>query len=337
MKAFREITDQEWNSVEPLLPECRPQSNRDPRGRPMKNRRACMNATLFVMLTGVSWQMLPRKYPSYQTCHRCFKAWYDAGVMHKVANMLFSQDAPEFLALVAARVRIALRETRGGVDRAIKGKAAPDGVRGGSGDKAPRAPARPAAKPIVVKARARALPQPLSTPARKSPKVMKPVKAQKALAPSSKPSSSRTRQAKLATPQKASVNATPKSAPKPASKSGVKAMAKGAPGRVAKHATPAAPAARKTAVKSAARGAGVKAAKSKGSAKPLVAKRVENRGPGRNGATRERAAHADVVRLLAGATHATGTRQGHASAAPRRRKAVEKAVSERRGAKPIAA
>lgn len=120
MKAFREITDQEWGSVEPLLPECRPQSNRDPRGRPMKNRRACMNATLFVMFTGVSWQMLPRKYPSYQTCHRCFKAWYDAGVMHKVSTVLFGNDAPSFLALVAARVRIALRETRGGVDRAVK-------------------------------------------------------------------------------------------------------------------------------------------------------------------------------------------------------------------------
>lgn len=120
MKAFREITDQEWGSVEPLLPECRPQSNRDPRGRPMKNRRACMNATLFVMFTGVSWQMLPRKYPSYQTCHRCFKAWYDAGVMHKVAAVLFGQESPDFLGLVAARVRIALRETRGGVDRAVK-------------------------------------------------------------------------------------------------------------------------------------------------------------------------------------------------------------------------
>ncbi|WP_407639228.1 transposase [Caballeronia mineralivorans] len=33
-----------------------------------------LNGVLWVMYSGASWSTLPRKYPSYQTCHERFKA-----------------------------------------------------------------------------------------------------------------------------------------------------------------------------------------------------------------------------------------------------------------------
>jgi transposase len=71
MKPYRDMTDEEWQTVAPLLPELRPRA--ELRGRPLANTRAVLNGVLWVMYSGASWSTLPRKYPSYQTCHRRFK------------------------------------------------------------------------------------------------------------------------------------------------------------------------------------------------------------------------------------------------------------------------
>ncbi|MGI4860280.1 MAG: transposase [Janthinobacterium lividum] len=105
MQPYRQVTDEEWARVEPLIPELKYNPTRDPRGRPMTSRRDCLNATIWVMYSGASWQNLPRRYPSYQTCHRSFKAWYDAGVMHRIAHTLFGTAAHNFLEVVSARIR----------------------------------------------------------------------------------------------------------------------------------------------------------------------------------------------------------------------------------------
>lgn len=105
MQPYRQVTDEEWARVEPLIPELKYNPSRDPRGRPMTSRRDCLNATIWVMYSGASWQTLPRKYPSYQTCHRSFKAWYDAGVLHRIAHTLFGASSEAFLEIVSARIR----------------------------------------------------------------------------------------------------------------------------------------------------------------------------------------------------------------------------------------
>jgi len=112
MQPYRQVTDEEWERVEPLIPELKYNPKRDPRGRPLTSRRDCLNATIWVMYSGASWQTLPRKYPSYQTCHRSFKAWYDAGVLHKIATVLYGQSAETFLEIVSARIRSGTRIRR---------------------------------------------------------------------------------------------------------------------------------------------------------------------------------------------------------------------------------
>ena len=67
----RDLTDQQWKILDPLVPE--PARRRDGRGRPWKERRAVLNGILWVLRTGAPWAELPDRYPSYQTCHRRFQ------------------------------------------------------------------------------------------------------------------------------------------------------------------------------------------------------------------------------------------------------------------------
>src|SRR5499433_690893 len=82
----RELTDQQWKILAPLIPE--PAKRRDGRGRPWKERRTVLNGVLWVLRTGAPWADLPDRYPSFQTCHRRFQQWVGAGVMTRIMTAL---------------------------------------------------------------------------------------------------------------------------------------------------------------------------------------------------------------------------------------------------------
>jgi transposase len=103
MQPYRDITDEEWDRVVPLLPELKPR--KESRGRPLTNTRSVLNGVLWVLFSGASWATLPRKYPSYQTCHRRFKAWHDRGVLKKIAEQLFGPSCDSFYTVITARMR----------------------------------------------------------------------------------------------------------------------------------------------------------------------------------------------------------------------------------------
>ena len=104
MKPYRDMTDEEWQTVAPLLPELRPRA--ELRGRPLANTRAVLNGVLWVMYSGASWSTLPRKYPSYQTCHRRFKTWHDSGVLARVMLQLFGPAGESLYSLMTSRMRV---------------------------------------------------------------------------------------------------------------------------------------------------------------------------------------------------------------------------------------
>jgi transposase len=104
MKPYRDLTDEEWQMVAPLLPELRPRA--ELRGRPLANTRAVLNGVLWVMYSGASWSTLPRKYPSYQTCHRRFKAWHENGVLLRVMLQLFGPSGEALYGLMTSRMRV---------------------------------------------------------------------------------------------------------------------------------------------------------------------------------------------------------------------------------------
>jgi hypothetical protein len=57
------------------------------------------------MYSGATWSAMPRKYPSYQTCHRRFKAWYESGVLKRVTEQLLGTASDELCSLMEARMR----------------------------------------------------------------------------------------------------------------------------------------------------------------------------------------------------------------------------------------
>ena len=121
MKPYRDMSDEEWQMVAPLLPELRPRS--ELRGRPLANTRAVLNGVLWVMYSGASWSTLPRKYPSYQTCHRRFKAWHESGVLLRVMTQLFGPAGESLYALMTSRMRVPAELQSGNVEIAERAQA----------------------------------------------------------------------------------------------------------------------------------------------------------------------------------------------------------------------
>src|ERR1700712_3209413 len=116
MKPYRDMTDEEWQMVAALLPELRTRA--ELRGRPLANTRAVLNGVLWVRDSGGSWSTLPRKYPSYQTCHRRFKAWHDSGVLARVMQQLFGGASEGLYSLMTSRMRVPVEMPAGLVDYA---------------------------------------------------------------------------------------------------------------------------------------------------------------------------------------------------------------------------
>ena len=50
--------------------------------------RQVLDGVLWVLRTGAPWGDLPRRFPPYQTCHRRFQKWVEAGVLPKVLAAL---------------------------------------------------------------------------------------------------------------------------------------------------------------------------------------------------------------------------------------------------------
>ena len=71
------VTDEQWELIEPLLPQ--PRRRKDRRGRPWALNRACFEGILWILQTGAAWRFLPEEFPSPATCWRRLKQWQDEG------------------------------------------------------------------------------------------------------------------------------------------------------------------------------------------------------------------------------------------------------------------
>ena len=80
-----ELTDEQWELVEPIL---RPSRREDNRGRPWHDTRAVLNGVLWILGSGAQWAEMPAKYPPYQTCHRRFQQWVREGRLVEVLRLL---------------------------------------------------------------------------------------------------------------------------------------------------------------------------------------------------------------------------------------------------------
>ena len=78
---LREIPDDLWKRIEPILPPDQPPGAN---GRPRVTNRTVLSGILYVLRTGCQWKMVPRQYSSGSTCHRRFQTWVRVGVFQKL-------------------------------------------------------------------------------------------------------------------------------------------------------------------------------------------------------------------------------------------------------------
>jgi transposase len=86
------IDDDLWARIEPLLPKRR-RRNRQYAGRAPIPDRAVLTGILFVLRSGLPWNMLPREMGcgSGTTCWRRLVRWQRAGVWKRLHTMLLTE------------------------------------------------------------------------------------------------------------------------------------------------------------------------------------------------------------------------------------------------------
>jgi len=84
------VTDELWEVVEPLLPDEPPKPKG---GRPRVDDRAALTGILFVLKSGIPWEMLPQEMGcgSGMTCWRRLKEWNEAGVWEDLHHELLDR------------------------------------------------------------------------------------------------------------------------------------------------------------------------------------------------------------------------------------------------------
>ena len=90
------VSDELWEVIEPLLPPARPKPKG---GRPPVENRAALTGIIFVLKTGIPWELLPQEMGcgSGVTCWRRLRDWQEAGVWKQLHHALLDRlgDADE--------------------------------------------------------------------------------------------------------------------------------------------------------------------------------------------------------------------------------------------------
>ena len=82
----RELSDAQWEKLEPHLPPQQPRT-----GRPNKDHRPIINGILWQLRTGAPWRDLPKKFGPWQTVYSRFRKWTDDGTWQQIFEALREQ------------------------------------------------------------------------------------------------------------------------------------------------------------------------------------------------------------------------------------------------------
>lgn len=84
------VPDALWEIIAPLLP---PEPPKPTGGRPRRSDRACLTGIIFVLKSGIPWEMLPPELGcgSGMTCWRRLRDWQAAGVWDQLHRTLLDR------------------------------------------------------------------------------------------------------------------------------------------------------------------------------------------------------------------------------------------------------
>ena len=90
MQYATDLTDAQWQQIEPLLPVPRWRSGGP--GRPPRDRRRIVNGLLYLNKTGCPWALLPGCFGPWKTVYDYFRRWSQHGVWSQVLDQLTQQE-----------------------------------------------------------------------------------------------------------------------------------------------------------------------------------------------------------------------------------------------------
>jgi transposase len=84
------VSDELWEIIEPLLP---PEPPKPRGGRPRVPDRAALAGIIFVLKSGIPWEMLPKEMGcgSGSTCWRRLRDWQEAGLWEELHRTLLNR------------------------------------------------------------------------------------------------------------------------------------------------------------------------------------------------------------------------------------------------------
>jgi len=78
-----DLSDQEWDILEPLVPQAKPG------GRPRSvDLRQILNGIFYLLRSGCAWRLFPHDYPAWSTVYDYFRKWRNAVVWEQLVTTL---------------------------------------------------------------------------------------------------------------------------------------------------------------------------------------------------------------------------------------------------------
>jgi len=78
-----ELTDEQWEVIEPILPKRTATTGRKP-----KDPRQMLNGILWLLRTGAPWRDLPERFGQWKTVYDYYRNWRDDGTFDRVLQEL---------------------------------------------------------------------------------------------------------------------------------------------------------------------------------------------------------------------------------------------------------
>lgn len=78
-----ELTDEQWEIIEPILPKRTATTGRRPR-----DPRQMLNGILWILRTGAPWRDLPERFGPWQSVYDYYRNWRNDGTFDRIVQVL---------------------------------------------------------------------------------------------------------------------------------------------------------------------------------------------------------------------------------------------------------